>query len=239
MQLFEERQIPNPRLPKRAMASQELQDSFKMFLFSTDTWPQGIIGYFNMIPPKWKSELPFNWVGRKTRYTRQRKQNFNEIKKIATLVQNIYEETFPEIFIQHTKESSKIIPELKIGNTVFTTCTLNKNLRTSAHRDKGDLDNVLSCLLCLGQNFSGCYLGFPDYKVAVKLQPGDLILMNSKELHCNTELNLKNKNSSRYTLVFYTRNNMGKLKNKVRMKMVSDDVYLSDKDFERYKKLHK
>ena len=198
----------------------------------------GIIGYYNMIPPRWKTELPFNWAGRKTRYTREKEQNYNEIKKIATLVQKNYKEAFPNIFAEHKKKSSKIIPELKIGKTVFTTCTFNKNLRTSAHKDKGDLENVLSCLLCLGQNFTGCYLGFPKYKVAVKLQPGDLILMNSREFHCNTELNLNEKNSVRYTLVFYTRKNMEELKNKVRMKIVSDDVvYLSDKDFKRYKKL--
>ena len=199
----------------------------------------GIIGYFNLIPPKWKSELPFNWAGRQTRYTRERAKNFEEIKKIAALVQNIYKKSFPDIFLHHKKESLKIIPELKIGQTVFTTCTLNKNLRTSAHRDKGDLSNVLSCLLCLGQKFQGCNLGFPEHKVCVNLQPGDLILMNSKELHCNTELNLEDQLSARYTLVFYTRNNMQQLKNKVRLKMMSDDVYLSDKDYIRYKKLNK
>ena len=51
-------------------------------------------------------------------------------------MEHIYKQSFPDFFSNHQKESSKIIPELKIGKTVFTTCTLNKNLRTSAHRDK-------------------------------------------------------------------------------------------------------
>lgn len=199
----------------------------------------GIIGYFNTIPSTWKAELPFKWAGRRTKYTRLKEKNFKEIIKIAELVEHIYKQSFPDFFSNHQKESSKIIPELKIGKTVFTTCTLNKNLRTSAHRDKGDLENVLSCLLCLGRNFTGCYLGFPDYKVCVKLQPGDLILMNSKEVHCNTELNLKTQQSARYSLVFYTRHNMEQFKNKVRVNTVSDDVYLNDKDYIRYQQLQK
>lgn len=199
----------------------------------------GIIGYFNTIPSTWKAELPFKWAGRKTKYTRLKKKNFKEIVKIAELVQNIYKQSFPDIFSHHQKESSKIIPDLKIGNTVFTTCTLNKDLRTSAHRDKGDLSDVLSCILCLGKGFTGGYLGFPEYKVCVKLQPGDLILMNSKELHSNTELILKTQESVRYSLVFYTRHNMGQFKNKVRVNTVSDYVYLNDKDYIRYKQLQK
>lgn len=199
----------------------------------------GIVGYYDKIPLEWKRELPFYWAGRQTKYTRTKKKDFEKVKKLATLVEKMYKQTFPDIYKNHKIESSKIIPELKIGKTVFTTCTMNKNLRTSAHRDKGDLDDVLSCLLCLGENFTGCKLGFPEHKVIVDVQPGDLIFMNSKEIHCNTELNLKNKQSVRYSIIFYTRKNMYKLKNKVTMKMVSDDIYLSDEDFKRYKQLKK
>ncbi len=197
----------------------------------------GVVGYFDKIPRDWKRELPFFWGGRQTRYTREKKKDFQEIVKITKLVDDVYKETCPEFYKKHKKESKKIIPELKIGKTVFTTCSINKNLRVSAHRDKGDLNEVLSCLLCLGRNFKGCKLGFPEHKLAVNLEPGDLLLMNSHEIHCNTALKLNKENSVRYSLVFSTRKNMHKMKNKVRMNMVADDIYLSDEDFARYKKL--
>ena len=74
----------------------------------------GIIGYFNTIPSTWKAELPFKWAGRRTKYTRLKEKNFKEIIKIAELVEHIYKQSFPDFFSNHQKESSKIIPQLKI-----------------------------------------------------------------------------------------------------------------------------
>lgn len=196
----------------------------------------GIVGYYDKIPTEWKRELPFFWAGRQTKYTRQKKKDFEKIIEIAKLVEDVYKKTCPDFYKVHKKESEKIIPELKISKTVFTTCTINKNLRVSAHRDKGDLNGVLSCLLCLGRNFKGCKLGFPEHKISINLEPGDLLFMDSHEIHCNTPLQLKEENSVRYSLVFYTRKNMHKMKNKIRINMVYDDIYLSDEDFARYKK---
>lgn len=197
----------------------------------------GIVGYYDKIPEGWKKDIPFYWGGRQTRYTRDKPEQFKKIEKMASLVEKIYKKSCPDFYKKHKKESDKILPEFKIGKTVFTTGTVNKNTRSIAHRDKSDLEGVLSCLICLGKNFK-CKLGFPEYKVAVNLQAGDLILMDSKEIHCNTELHLKKEDSFRYTVVFYTKASMHRFKHKVQVKKGSSDyVYLDDTDHKRYKKI--
>jgi hypothetical protein len=73
------------------------------------------------------------------------------------------------------------------GHTPFTTITCNKNYRTAAHVDKGDLKAGFGALCCLG-NFEGCDLVFPRYKTAVRYREGDILLANVHEVHGNTPL---------------------------------------------------
>jgi len=45
------------------------------------------------------------------------------------------------------------------------------------------------------------------YKVAVAVEPGDAILMDGHEPHCNTELTIKN-DGTRFSMVCYIREDM-------------------------------
>ena len=87
-----------------------------------------------------------------------------------------------------------------IDNTIFTTLTLNYNFRTACHMDKGNAE--YSILTTLGK-WKGCYLGYPQYGVAVNVEEGDFLIMNPYEYHCNTEF--KGKNSDRMSIVTYSR----------------------------------
>ncbi len=76
-----------------------------------------------------------------------------------------------------------------VRDTPFTTVTVNNSYSTGAHRDKGDLDEGFSCLAVARRGeFSGGRLTFPEYRVAVDLQHGDLVLMDAHEVHCNTQM---------------------------------------------------
>jgi hypothetical protein len=110
------------------------------------------------------------------------------------------------------KEYSKIHPDLKIPKTVFTTVTSNYNWRTACHRDSGDYSGGLGNLIVVGKDFTGGYLGFPEFKVLIKIEPGDFLLMDSHQWHCNTPINGK---GHRLSFVMYIREDMSKCKNKV------------------------
>jgi hypothetical protein len=112
------------------------------------------------------------------------------------------------------KEYSLIKPHLKIPNTVFTTITSNYNWRTSCHKDTGDFSGGLGNLIVVGKNFDGGYLGFPQFKVCIKIKPGDFLLMDVHQWHCNTGLVLSEPGSFRLSFVMYIREDMKNCKHR-------------------------
>lgn len=80
-------------------------------------------------------------------------------------------------------------PDWVIPGTPFTTVTVNNTWPTGMHTDKGDLESGFSTIACLrrGDYFGGLLL-FPEYRVAVDLDDGDLILMDAHEWHANTAI---------------------------------------------------
>ena len=65
-----------------------------------------------------------------------------------------------------------------IGNTAFSTVTINHNWRTALHQDAGDLKEGFGNLVILQEgDYDGGYLGFPQFKVAVDPY-GDFLAMD-------------------------------------------------------------
>jgi hypothetical protein len=87
------------------------------------------------------------------------------------------------------EEISKTHPDWVVPDTPFTTITVNNTYPTGVHTDKGDLDKGFSTIFCLrrGQYTGGRFV-FPEYRIAVDLQDGDLILMDAHQWHGNTAL---------------------------------------------------
>lgn len=74
-----------------------------------------------------------------------------------------------------------------IPGTAFTTITVNNSYPTGVHTDKGDLDEGFSTLTVLRRgDYRGGWLTFPEYRVAVDMKHGDLLLMNAHRWHGNT-----------------------------------------------------
>lgn len=132
-----------------------------------------------------------------------KKIDFDECVDFYKKVDCIYEELAPEEY-KLQKEQIQKCP-VSIYGTVFSTITTNYNFRTACHKDNGDIG--LSCLVVLGNDSKGCYIGFPDYKICVSVMPGDIIIMDSHEYHCNTEIDCSDTNF-RLSFVFYLRKNI-------------------------------
>lgn len=76
-----------------------------------------------------------------------------------------------------------------IPGTPFTTITINSTYPTGVHTDKGDLDAGFSCLASSRRgNWTGGRLVFPEYRLAVDMQDGDLVLMDAHQYHGNTAI---------------------------------------------------
>jgi hypothetical protein len=127
----------------------------------------------------------------------------------------------PTRFAAQNKEASKLDPRFRVAgeNTPFTTITVNKNFRTAAHRDAGDLSAGFSNLTVVSKDkeWEGGYLVLPQYRIAINVRPGDLLLINNHEgIHGNTEIippaGKKIEDMERISLVCYFREKMTELK---------------------------
>ncbi len=118
----------------------------------------------------------------------------NEMDKYVGLfplfqqIANLLEEHVPERYANQVKLSRETNPAWVIDGTPFTTITINNTWPTATHHDKGDLDAGFSTLAVFREgDFSGGWLCFPEYKVGVDLQDGDVLLMDAHEWHGNTQ----------------------------------------------------
>jgi len=166
----------------------------------------GIAGWFDRYP-----RIPY---GRATSYTQQ---HFDKFKMSFPFLQSLdrgFRDLLPWRYGNQKAVADTLDKRYLVPETVFTTITVNKNFRTAAHFDAGDLSSGLSNLLVLSNNgkYSGGYLVFPEYRVAVDVRPGDLLLVNNHEvLHGNTPIVLDDPSAERISLVCYFREKMTEL----------------------------
>lgn len=162
----------------------------------------GVAGWFDRYP-----RIPF---GRATSYTRDEPEKFALSFPFLQSLDRGFKELLPWRWGNQRAAADKLDPRFLVPETVFTTITVNKTFRTACHRDAGDLDSGLSNLLVVGSgNYTGGYLVFPEYRIAVNVRPGDLLLVNNHEIiHANTEIVLDTPDAERISLVCYFREAM-------------------------------
>lgn len=118
--------------------------------------------------------------------------NLPEWRRLQPFLQEVaknLEKYVPERFANQIAEVRKTKPEWVVPGTPFSTVTVNNTYPTGVHTDKGDLDAGFSTIACFRRGvFTGGHLTFPEYRVSVDLQDGDLILMDAHEWHGNTAI---------------------------------------------------
>lgn len=166
----------------------------------------GVAGWYDRYP-----RIPY---GRATSYTEKNAELFSKSYPFLQTLNKGFKELLPWRWGNQKRAADKLDPRFLVPETVFTTITVNKSFRTACHRDAGDLNDGLSNLLVLGDGqYTGGYLVFPEYRVAVNVRPGDLLLVNNHEIiHGNTEIKLNHEKAERISLVCYFREKMLDLK---------------------------
>lgn len=165
----------------------------------------GIAGYFDRYP-----RIPYC---RTTSYSSHNSNKFEAAIPFVEKVSEKFHELIPGRWANQNAEVSKLDPEFRIGNSVYTTITVNKTYRTAAHRDAGDLPTGFGNLSVVsnGMPYSGAYLVFPAFRAAVDVQPGDMIMMDVHEIHGNTPISGE---GERISVVCYMREKMADCKTK-------------------------
>lgn len=166
-----------------------------------------IIGYFDKRDRNFKDSPPC----RTTAFT---SQQFDKWTRVIPLIENI-DLQFKRLIPKNHKIQYDQAQKTKyvIGNTAFSTVTINYNWRTALHRDAGDLKEGFGNLVVLEEgNYEGGCTGFPAFRVAANCRHGDFLAMDVHEWHCNTKIKAKTKNYTRLSLVAYLREKMIKCK---------------------------
>jgi hypothetical protein len=161
----------------------------------------GIFGYFEETP-----RFPYC---RQTAITMKNPDNYINALPYIKSVNDIFKQYVPDRYknqLDYVKRTSK---DFLVHGTVFSTLTINKNFRTAVHTDKGDLHEGFSCLSVARRlNYIGGFLVFPQYRIAVDIYEGDVILMDAHEWHGNSPIKPVGENHERLAVVFYYRTEM-------------------------------
>jgi hypothetical protein len=95
-------------------------------------------------------------------------------------------------------------PHLLIPGTAFTSAAVNRDARCGCHRDKGNLPGACGALTVLrGAPYTGGLLVFPQHRMAVDLQPGDVLIADNQAWHGNTEIGGDPDATRRVSIVAY------------------------------------
>ena len=97
-----------------------------------------------------------------------------------------------------------------IKDTAYSTATINRNYRTAFHRDAKNLSGGMAGMTVVGTgSYTGGYIVFPEYRVAVNVKSTDVIIMNNTHLiHGNTNFGAKHGSFNRISVVCYLREGM-------------------------------
>ena len=166
----------------------------------------GIAGAFGRVP-----RAPF---GRLASYNDNNPELFDKGIPFLQTLDKAFSDLLPQRHSAQKDFVESLDEHFRIADTVFTTLTINKTFRTAAHLDAGDYAPGFSNLLVLSNddNFTGGYLVLPEFRIAVNVRPGDLLLIaNHTAIHGNTPIVLGSDTSERISVVAYAREDLGSL----------------------------
>jgi hypothetical protein len=152
-----------------------------------------------------------NWSRpcRLTAFSRDNLEKYTMSQPFFKAIDKNYKDLFPENHAAQSRAAEEA-KEYRVADTVFSTITVNHNFRTALHTDKGDFKQGMGNLVVAGSGYTGGYLLFPQYLVAVDVCQGDFLGMDVHQYHANSAINLIDiePNAFRLSFVCYWRNNM-------------------------------
>jgi len=150
---------------------------------------------------------------RLTAFSQNEIEKWTAVLPLIRRVDSLYKRLYPTGY-KYQADHCRKIPEFCIEKTIFSTITVNLNWRTALHQDAGDLTGGYSALTVSEQGqWSGAYLGYPQYGVAVNLRQGDLLIKDPHQFHANTKFIPESDDAIRMTLIYYFREGIMKCHN--------------------------
>ena len=138
-----------------------------------------------------------------TAWTTREPRLYGDMQRFIHAVDEVYRTFLPNQYQTQMAYVRTIPPELRIGETAFTTLYVLKNAPTAVHKDKFDYAKSFGVMATLG-DWRGNAIVWPKYRIGVDYRPGDVLLGDVHEYHCNLPL----LSGERVSCVFFVRTGM-------------------------------
>jgi len=130
----------------------------------------------------------------------------------AKVITKIYKKNCGEIYDEHAAiTNEKLLPEWTIKGTPFSSGIVNKNNALHYHFDSGNFKDVYSNMVAFKSNTKGGHLSLPQYDIGLEIANNSLLLFDGQKiLHGVTPFKLLSENAYRYSIVYYSLQQMWK-----------------------------
>lgn len=146
---------------------------------------------------------------RKTAFAKKYFDKFTAGIPFVEAIDKLYKELCPEHYAKQEAIAKGTNRNYIIGNSCFTTVTVNKNFRTAVHQDAGDFREGFGNLIVYREgDWGGGYFVLPEYGVAIDLHNTDVLFADVHKWHGNTEFTNTEPNWLRMSFVLYYREYM-------------------------------
>jgi hypothetical protein len=160
-----------------------------------------IIGFFDRY-----ARTPFC---RQTAFNLNDPKAFSRVYPLIRSADKVFAQELPERYEAQRAIVEKTHPDFYISGTVFTTVTVNKNFPTRVHKDAGDYAPGFGVLTVLrAGKYTGGYFCYPEYRLAVDMGSGDVLLSDVHTWHGNTPIKGVPGQYERISCVLYYRARM-------------------------------
>ncbi len=127
----------------------------------------------------------------------------------ARMVEHFYRDLNPPLYAEHQEKTERVLREYVLPGSVFTSGIINKNNPLKYHFDKGNFENVWSCMLVFKGDIEGGYLAVPEFNLAFELKNNSLLMFDGQAiLHGVTPIRRMSPDAFRYSVVFYSMDKM-------------------------------
>lgn len=146
---------------------------------------------------------------RKTAFARDYFEKFQEGIPFVKHIDNLYKELCPEHYAKQKAIAEGTNKNYVIGDTSFTTVTVNRNFATAVHKDAGDYPEGFGNLIIYREgHYEGSYFCLPEYGVGIDMQNQDVLFADVHSWHGNTPYENTSEDFMRIAFVMYYREYM-------------------------------
>jgi hypothetical protein len=153
---------------------------------------------------------------RETAWSLENPEVLEAARPFVAEVDRVYREELPDHWRQQREFMDRVSADFKFNDSVFSTVTVNRNLRATYHYDDNDYRGGMGNLVVL-EGGDGGALVMPKFRVAFAPQPTDVLLMNVHEMHGNLAFV-----GERLTAVLYAREHIDECEDAY--KAIDDDL---------------